>query len=133
MNKEAYKILKNIAANSFSNVNYIGLRTMLQTDEHFEKYMERNYRIKAFSKEHDFYMTRNELDFHFIGFLDALLWLNRSNMLKPSNVQIADDEDYNDSADAGFDEEDSSINEEPDEEEKAVWKYIIYCETGESD
>ena len=126
MNKDAFKTLREVAAYSFSNP-YAGLRTMLRADNQFAKYVEKNYRIKKFNEEHNFFMTRNEIDFHLIGFMDAILWLSRSNMLRNSDDKTADDDDI----DFELSEEELESIKRSEMEKKAVWSYIISYETGE--
>jgi len=131
MDKKAFGILRQIAADSFSEP-YAGLQTMLRTNKQFAKFVEKNYRIKKFNEEHSFYLTRNEIDFHFIGFMDAILWLSRSNMLKRKNAKIVGEDDYDDSDDDyELDEEELKIIKQSELEEKAVWNYISCYETGE--
>lgn len=81
MNKESFKVLENIAASGFEN-SHAGLHTILRTNEQFEKYVERNYRVKKFKEIVEFFMTRNESCFHLIGFMDAIIWLSRAGVFE---------------------------------------------------
>jgi len=134
MNAKAFHILEEVATRSFSEP-YAGLRTMLSSRKNFSKYVEKNYRIKKFLEEHAFYMTRNEIDFHFIGFMDAILWLSRSNMLKRSEDKIVgvsyEDDLENGDDEIEYSEEELKKNAKGESEKRAIWNYIIYYETGE--
>ncbi|MCL2289201.1 MAG: hypothetical protein FWC34_00620 [Bacteroidetes bacterium] len=133
MNKNAFKVLEEIAAKSFSNP-YAGLHTIMQMNKQFTKYAERNYRIKKFHDEHIFLMTQNEREFHFMGFMNAIIWLSRSNMLKRADDRVIGDDDHFDLEnfdDLDPDEEELKIIEKSKIEEKAIWNFITCYETGE--
>ena len=132
MNKNAFKVLEEIAAKSFSNP-YAGLHTILQMNKQFAKHVERNYRIKKFHDEHIFSMTQNEREFHLMGFMNAIIWLSRSNMLKRTDDRVVDDDhfDLEICDDLELDEEELKIIEKSEIEEKAIWNFINCYETGE--
>lgn len=124
MNKESFKILENVAASSFESC-HAGLHTMLRTNEQFEKYVERNYRVKKFKETVEFFMTRNELYFHLIGFMDAIIWLSRAKYLSNSGneTDMAVDEPQ--------DDEEIEAVERAIKEKNAIKNLIICYETGE--
>ena len=81
---ENYKTLQHISQFSFEEC-YAGLNILLYNDPNFKSCVERNYRLKVYASEGEFYMTANERFFHTIGFVDAVIWLERSGYLLPKN------------------------------------------------
>ena len=70
MKPDGYTQLQKIAQFSFEEC-YAGLNLLLYTDKNFSKFMERNYRLKQYYEEGDFFMTANERNFHLIGFINT--------------------------------------------------------------
>lgn len=56
MKPDGYTQLQKIAQFSFEEC-YAGLNLLLYTDKNFSKLMERNYRLKQYYEEGDFFMT----------------------------------------------------------------------------
>lgn len=81
---ENYKILQHIAAFSFEEC-YAGLNILLYNDSNFKPFVERSYRLQVYDSEGEFYMTTNERFFHTIGFIDAIIWMERSGYFLPEN------------------------------------------------
>nr|WP_300848799.1 hypothetical protein [uncultured Acetatifactor sp.] len=67
---------------------HAGLYTLLTSVKNFANHMERKYRLKQHEQEGEFFMTANERWFHLIGFVNALIWFYRGNLLKdPDTLQ----------------------------------------------
>lgn len=67
---------------------HAGLYTLLTSVKNFANHVERKYRLKQYEQEGEFFMTANERWFHLIGFIDALIWSYRGNLLKnPDTLQ----------------------------------------------
>lgn len=81
MKPDLYKALKSYAYQSFEET-HAGLYTLINSDKNFLNHLERKYRLKQYQQEGDFFMTANERWFHLIGFIDALIWFYRGNLLK---------------------------------------------------
>ena len=80
MKPDGYTQLQKIAQFSFEEC-YAGLNLLLYTDKNFSKFMERNYRLKQYYEEGDFFMTANERNFHLIGFINAIIYLERKGLI----------------------------------------------------
>ena len=80
LKQEYYKVLRALAKSSFEDC-YHGLNIALESDPQFKKYMERNYRVQVYERENDFYLTANERNFHLIGFMDAIICLERMGLI----------------------------------------------------
>lgn len=132
LNQEYYKVLGNLAQCSFED-SYHGLNVALESDPNFKKYMERPYRLKAYQEELDFFMTANERNFHLIGFLDAIICLERMGLIfwTPLDHTADIDEEVD-----GPDSEEECAEFEAREQEfamqcEAMQRLIWYVETGE--
>lgn len=80
MKAKGYSLLKDMSQFSFEEC-FAGLNLLLYTDKNFSKYMERKYRLKQYFEEGEFYMTANERNFHLIGFINAIIYLERTGLL----------------------------------------------------
>lgn len=89
--------------------------------------MERNYRVQVYERENDFYLTSNERNFHLIGFMDAIICLERMGMIlwNPLDRAAIEGEDEEP------DEEDLECEERFNRECEAMKKLVWYVETGE--
>lgn len=123
MERSTFDILENLAARSFEDCQ-AGLLTLLRNNDSFPKFMERKYRLKAFNETHDFYMTSNERYFHLIGFIDAVIWLERSGYIC-SDHQDDKEECIPD------DEYEASLIAQEDNDDKAIWALITSFEAGD--
>lgn len=104
MNEEEFWIsLKEMAHSTYSKY-HAGTEMMLEFDEHFPKYVESNYRVEMYKKNHEFHMTANERYFDLIGFIDALAWISRRDLVDLEHLR-------------------SSINPFSDMSEKEAKKY----------
>ena len=83
MNKQLYALLQDMSQFSFEEC-YAGLNLLLYTDKNFKAFVERKYRLNAYKEEGEFYMTSNEKFFHLIGFIDAVIFLERGGVLFPN-------------------------------------------------
>lgn len=131
MNQEYFKVLKHLARSSFEDA-YRGFDVVLDSDENFRKYMERPYRLKVYERELDFYMTANERNFHLVGFLDAIICLERMGLItwNPENwpkVVGEDDEELDEEDRAELLEYEKRFQMECD----ALKHLVVYVETGE--
>ena len=126
LKQEYYKVLRTFAKNSFEDC-YHGLNIALESDPQFKKYMERNYRVQVYERENDFYLTANERNFHLIGFMDAIICLERMGMIlwNPLDRAAIEGEDEEP------DEEDLECEERFNRECEAMKKLVWYVETGE--
>lgn len=88
LKKENYETLKEVAQFSFEEC-YAGLNTLLYNEPNFIAFVERKYRLKAYKEEGEFYMTANEHFFHTIGFIDAVIWLERSGYILQDNRYVS--------------------------------------------
>lgn len=80
MNTQAYNLLKEMVAFSFEEC-HAGLDLLLYNDENFAGFVERKYRLKQYAQEGEFYMTANERSFHLMGFINAIIYLERAGLL----------------------------------------------------
>lgn len=87
LKKENYETLRDVAQFSFEEC-YAGLNTLLYNEPNFRAFVERKYRLKSYKEEGEFYMTANERFFHTIGFIDAVLWLERSGYILQDNPYV---------------------------------------------
>ena len=87
LKKENYETLKEVAQFSFEEC-YAGLNTLLYNEPNFKAFVERKYRLKAYNEEGEFFMTANERFFHTIGFIDAVIWLERSGYILQDNLYV---------------------------------------------
>ena len=119
-------MLRALAKGSFEDC-YHGLNIALESDPQFKKYMERNYRVQVYERENDFYLTANERNFHLIGFMDAIICLERMGMIlwNPLDRAAIEGEDEEP------DEEDLECEERFNRECEAMKKLVWYVETGE--
>lgn len=104
---DLYKALKNYACQSFKKAP-AGLYTLLTSDKNFANHVERKYRLKQYEQEGEFFMTANERRGHLIGFIDALIWFYRGNLLKDPDTLQQELTDTYYSDDGPPDEEDIS-------------------------
>jgi len=127
MREELYNILQKIADDTMHNT-YAGLHTMLRSDKDFHKKIERNYRLKSFYENHDFYLTASERQIHLMGFIDAAIWFSRSGYFANQHEDDCDDE-------LEIDDEDAAEIEkrlaQAAMEHEAIQNAIISFETGE--
>lgn len=132
MNGETYETLQSIAKGSFEEC-YAGLKIALANDRHFKAFMERRYRLKVYEEQHDFYMTANERNFHMIGFLDAVIWMERSGMIL-WNQTVPPAKDFEDECEPETEEERAymeSLQKKAVKERCAIESLIVSFETGE--
>lgn len=80
MKTKAYRLLQKMAMLSFEEC-YAGLNLLLYTDKNFKAFMERKYRLEQYAEQGEFYMTANERFFHLIGFIDAVVYLERAGII----------------------------------------------------
>ena len=125
MREDIYNTLQNIAHDAMHNA-YAGLYTMLRSDKSFSSRIERNYRLKSFYENHDFYLTANERQIHLMGFIDAIIWLERSGYFASEHNDDCEDENYEPETDY---ERKRAI--EAAKEHEAINNVIISFETGE--
>lgn len=134
MNKDTYKTLQSISNESFEEC-YAGLKIALANDRHFKTFMERRYRLKAYEEQHDFYMTANERNFHMIGFLDALIWMERSGMIIWNQTVPPEENSENENDCEPETEEEhaymESLKEKAVKERRAIESLVASFETGE--
>lgn len=123
LEKDALLKLRDIAQFSF-NEWHAGLNALLNTHEHFTEYVDRNYRVLEYEVNRKFFMTSNERYFHLIGFMDAIIWLHRTNFFSPTNID--DDLEFIPKNDL-----EKSIHESAIKRKKAIHQFIISFETGE--
>lgn len=132
MNQEYFKVLKHLARSSFEDA-YRGFDVVLDSDENFRKYMERPYRLKVYERELDFYMTANERNFHLVGFLDAIICLERMGLITwnpenwPKVEEEKDGEELDEEERAELLEHEKRFQIECD----ALKHLVVYVETGE--
>lgn len=84
MKSKAYNLLQKMSQFSFEEC-YAGLNLLLYTDKNFKAFVERKYRLNAYKEDGEFYMTANERFFHLIGFIDAVIFLERAGILFPDH------------------------------------------------
>ena len=84
---ENYETLKEVAQFS-SEECYAGLNTLLHNKPNFKAFVERKYRLKTYKEEGEFFMTANDWFFHTIGFIDAVIWLERSGYILQDNPYV---------------------------------------------
>jgi len=126
MREELYDTLQRIADNAMHDT-YAGLYTMLRSDKSFPKKIERNYRLKSFHENHDFYLTASERQFHLMGFIDAIIWCSRSGYFGNHSVE----EDDGGAAYEAETEYEKQREIEAVKEKEAIDNAIICFETGE--
>lgn len=131
MKQEYFDTLCHMAQSSFEGA-YRGLNIALESNENFRKYMERPYRLKVYERELDFFMTANERNFHLVGFLDAIICLERMGLItwNPENwpkVVGEDDEELDEEDRAELLEYEKRFQMECD----ALKYLVVYVETGE--
>lgn len=131
MKQEYFDTLCHMAQSSFEGA-YRGLNIALESNENFRKYMERPYRLKVYERELDFFMTANERNFHLVGFLDAIICLERMGLItwNPENwpkVVGEDDEELDEEDRAELLEHEKRFQMECD----ALKHLVVYVETGE--
>lgn len=85
MKPDLYKALKNYAHECFEET-HAGLYTLIHSDKNFVDHVEKKYRLNQYQQEGNFFMTANERWFHLIGFIDALIWFYRGDLLKDSDT-----------------------------------------------
>ncbi|WP_317855998.1 hypothetical protein [Chakrabartyella piscis] len=78
MNRERYEDLRELAHCSYEDC-YAGVKVLLASDPHFKKFMERKYRLAHYYETGDLFLTANERYFHLIGFIDAIIHLERTH------------------------------------------------------
>ena len=127
MREDIYNTLQKIAHDAMHNT-YAGLYTMLRSDESFPSRIERNYRLKSFDENHDFYLTASEKQIHLMGFIDAIIWLERSGYFGNHSVE-ADEDDEEPQEPETEHEQKRAI--EAAKEQEAINNLIICFETGE--
>lgn len=134
MKPELYNELKKKACNAFEET-HAGLDTLLHSDKNFGNHMERQYRLKQYRKEGEFFMTANERWFHLIGFIDALICFHLGNLFKDTDMlrQELTDTYYGD--DEPLDEEGiadyKAALESIEKEQAMLGDCILYYEFGE--
>ena len=106
MKQEYYKVLRALAKSSFEDC-YHGLNIALESDPQFKKYRERN--------------------FHLIGFMDAIICLERMGLI----LWNPTDRPAIEGGDEEPDEEDLECEERFNRECEAMKKLVWYVETGE--
>ncbi|ADU27214.1 hypothetical protein [Ethanoligenens harbinense] len=134
MNRETYKTMQSIAKESFEEC-YAGLKIALANDRHFKAFMERRYRLKSYEEQHDFYMTANERNFHMIGFLDAVIWMEHSGMIL-WNQTVPPEKNSEDEGECESETEEErayieSLQEKAVKERCAIESLVVNFETGE--
>lgn len=87
LKEENYETLRKVAQFSFEEC-YAGLNTLLYNEPNFKSFVERKYRLKSYKEEGEFFMTANERFFHTIGFIDAVIWLERSGYILQNNRHV---------------------------------------------
>lgn len=132
MKQEYFETLCHMAQSSFEGA-YRGLNIALESNENFRKYMERPYRLKVYERELDFFMTANERNFHLVGFLDAIICLERMGLItwNPENCSKVEEEKDGEELD---EEERAELLEHEKRfqmECDALKHLVVYVETGE--
>lgn len=132
MKQEYFDTLCHMAQSSFEGA-YRGLNIALESNENFRKYMERPYRLKVYERELDFFMTANERNFHLVGFLDAIIRLERMGLItwNPENCSKVEEEKDGEELD---EEERAELLEHEKRfqiECDALKHLVVYVETGE--
>jgi|GEM_PF-4960146 len=104
-----YEALKEVAFDTFRE--YVGLCAVLRAQEPFSR---RDLREESFCMGgcRDFQINENEKIFHYIGFMDALVYLNQHNMLNLESLQSNNNDNTDLSDDMGW------LKELEDETEK---------------
>ena len=80
MENEDFEIISTIAISQFDE-DYFGLQFFLNSGNNMKKYFEQNYRIADYKKTGYLPISQNERNFHLIGFIDALAWLNSQGFI----------------------------------------------------
>ena len=123
MERDVLLMLEKIANYSYDEW-HAGLNAMLNSHEHFARYVDKNYRLSQYDENGDFYMPANEHYFHLIGFMDAIIWLHRTHVFRSRETDCSDVYEPEDV-------EERAIWEQAIKEEKSVHSFIINFETGE--
>lgn len=84
-----------------------------------------------YEQENDFYLTANERNFHFIGFIDAVIRLERMGLIVWDHAEQTVVENENEELDEDDCEEVLRCQQLFDRECEAMKKLILYVETGE--
>lgn len=130
MNGEWYEDLRELAHCSYEDC-YVGVKVLLTSDPHFKKFMERKYRLAHYYETGDLFLTANERYFHLIGFIDAIIYLERSSKFCwKNNLEPQDD------VDEPEDEEErlylEKLQKIDDRNNEAINSLIRYVECGEN-
>lgn len=132
MDNDAYELLKEISNESLKEASYGGLRTLLRYDSNFAEFSERNYRIDKFKTEHNYFLTSHERYIHLMGFIDALMYLNRHFYLDFNPSPFMPDEDYEEELTAEEEAYLNKLEEQQERERHAILSCISYLEFGET-
>lgn len=122
MNKEDYNTLEQLVENAFHNT-YAGLYTMQRSNKKLKTVIDNQSRIEFFNEFHEFFMTQNEKQFHLMGFIDAIIWFERSGWFNQSDEEQEPWESET--------KHEIMMEKQAVKEKDAIFSAIISFETGE--
>jgi|GEM_PF-1149474 len=94
MDRDDFEIIADAAMSQFDE-HHIGLQALLSAGDDLKKYFEQSWRIADYKKTGDFFISQNERNFHLIGFMDALAWLDEQGYLNlPPEDDNSDEEPW---------------------------------------
>lgn len=90
MDREIFDMIASVAINVFDD-SAVGLHAMLSAGKDIQSFFSDLNRIDMYKKLGFFNMSQNERNFHLIGFMDAIVWLNEIGALvEPPQEDFSD-------------------------------------------
>ena len=94
MERDTFEMVADVAMEQFDN-DPKGLRLFLSAGNDMCAFFEDVDRIKLFQKGGDVpFISQNERNFHVIGFMDAICWLNSLGYINLPNDELVEDNPY---------------------------------------